>query len=78
MDIGTKVNGNYLGVNFSGVVQERRFLSVPTDGCVEHIVQLDSPMDILGLTRDVLVVNTLYDGAPSSYTRYQQWMKPVQ
>lgn len=77
MDVGQKVTGNYLGFQFDGVVSERRFLTVPTDGCVLHIITLETPMNIFGLERDELVVHTLYDGSPSSYTRYSDWMKPA-
>lgn len=75
MDIGTKINGVYLGTfNVSGVVEDRRNLTVKTDGCVEHVVKLDSPIEVFGRIAESLIMHTLDDGQPSSYTRFSTSM----
>lgn len=79
MEIGQKVQGVYLGdFSFSGVVESRRFITVKTDGCVEHIVKLNFPLVVYGRETDVIVMNTLFDGGASSYSRFTCWMKPDQ
>ncbi len=49
MQAGTNVTGSYMGHKFSGVITWSRSLTVKTDGCVEHMIDLHSPITFCGL-----------------------------
>lgn len=78
MNVGAKVTGKYMGeIEFHGVVVSSRPLTVKTDGCLEHFVKLDEPVTVYGKERDTLVMNTLFDGSPSSYTKHTCAMQSI-
>lgn len=77
MQVNQKVQGEYCGFKFEGVITEMRRLTVKTDNCFEFVVQLPAPVTIYGHERDVLLVNTKFDGSPSSYTKYSDSMIPA-
>lgn len=67
----TKVTGKYMGeIAFSGIVIDRRSLTVKTDAAVEFTIKLDTPVTVFGLERDHLLMVTRFDGSPSSYTKF--------
>ena len=70
MQAGQNVVGVYMGFKFSGVITESRSLTVKTDGCVEHMIDLDSPIVVFGTERTQLCVYCRWDGSPSSYTKF--------
>lgn len=75
MQVNQKVSGMYLGeIPFTGVIVASRALTVRTDGCMEFTVQLDAPVTAYGLRRDVILMNTKFDGSRSSYSRYTDCM----
>ena len=74
MQVNQQVSGVYMGIPFSGVVTEKRSITVKTDGCCEFMVQLAAPMTIFGLERDGLCVHAKFDGTPSSYSKFDSWM----
>lgn len=55
--VGTKVAGNYYGVNYTGVVAEAREHTVHRTR-VEHTIQLDSPINVFSKPRDRVIVAT--------------------
>lgn len=77
MQSGQQVTGTYMGHKFSGVVTESRSLTVNTDGCVEHMIDLDSPIIVFGTERTSLCVYCRWDGSPSSYTRFTDNMTAI-
>lgn len=78
MHPGTRVEGMYLGkFPFTGTITSRRWLTVPTDGCLEFFVKLDAPLELYNATRDTLVLHTRHDGSPSSYTKHSCRMRAV-
>lgn len=70
MQARTNVTGSYMGHKFSGVITESRSLTVKTDGCVEHMIDLHAPITVFGLERTQLCVYCRWDGTPSSYTKF--------
>jgi hypothetical protein len=71
MQVNQQVSGMYLGeIPFTGTIVESRALTVRTDGCMEFTVRLDKPVTAYGLQREVILMNTKFDGSPSSYTRH--------
>lgn len=78
MNIGTKIKGKYLGkFDIIGEVIGIRDITVPTDGCWSHTIKLIEPIRVYGSLRDIVVMNTLYDGSPSSYTHFTDVMKKI-
>lgn len=78
MKVNDKVNGSYCNHEFSGTILQSRVLTVPTDGAFEFLVALNETVEIYGTIRDRLLVVTKYDGSPSSYTGYSEWMRLTQ
>jgi len=74
MQVGQKVSGKYCGFDFSGCIVDMRELTVKTDGCFEFTIQLEKPMVIFGSERESILMNTKYDGTPSSYTKFRDFM----
>ena len=75
MKIGAEVTGRYLGeFYFTGIVTAARPIYVKTDGCLQHEVHLNEPIIVYGGLKTSILMNTLPDGSPSSYTRYSCYM----
>ena len=74
MQAGQAVAGNYMGVNFTGVINVMRLLSVKTDGCFEFDVQLDAPIEVFGEKRTKILSFAKFDGSPSSYTNHTEFL----
>ena len=68
---GTRVAGFYCGNHaFAGPIAERRHLTVPTDGAVEYMIDLEAPIEVYGEVRSRLCLVAKHDGSPSSYTKF--------
>ena len=74
MQVHQQVSGCYMGVHFSGVITDKRSITVKTDGCCEFTVKLSKPITVYGFERDSLCVHAKFDGTPSSYSRFDSWM----
>jgi hypothetical protein len=78
MKEGTRVHGFYMGdYEFTGTVISSRPIFVPTDGCIQHTVQLDKAILVHGASKGVVLMHTLPDGKPSSYVRYTDHMEVI-
>lgn len=77
MQKGQKITGSYMGeMQISGFVTEMRPIYVKTDGCFEYMIDLDYPIVVFGESRTKCVIHAKFDGSPSSYTKFTDWIKP--
>jgi hypothetical protein len=75
---GTRVHGFYMGAyEIVGTVISSRPIFVPTDGCIQHTVQLDKAIMVFGTSRGTVMMHTLPDGQPSSYVKYTDRMEAI-
>jgi hypothetical protein len=77
MHVNQQVSGNYMGVQFDGVITEMRSLTVKTDGCCEYMVKLTKPVSVFGQEREKLCVYAKFDGTPSSYTKHSDELHSI-
>ena len=75
MQVNQQVKGTYCGTSFVGVISEMRLLSVKTDGCFEFIVNLAKPITVFGKERGRICVYVKFDGTPSSYTNFSDFLQ---
>lgn len=75
MQVNQRVAGNYIGHSFAGRITEQRALTVKTDGCMEYMIDLERPIVVFGTQRDRLCVYARFDGSPSSYTKFTDWLR---